>query len=385
MRHTSYIELSRTALKNNLDYLNGIIGDRCDISLVVKGNAYGHGIREYVPMAIDMGHLHFSTFDANEAYQVREVAGSEAELMIMGMIDNDQLEWAIENDVEFYIFERDRLEAGLEAAEKVGKPARVHIEIETGMNRTGFEKMLWPELAKTLKNKSQLLEIKGLCTHYAGAENYANFLRVNEQYDRFREGQEFFTRNGITPEQYHTASSAATIRLPHTRMDLVRIGILQYGFWPNMETFITTIKPKSKVPESNPLHRVLSWKSTVMNTKKVNQGEYIGYGTSYLATQDIEVAVVPIGYGYGFSRSLSNTGRALVRGQRVSVIGTVNMNAIMIDITEVDGVEKGDEVVLIGRQGELTISVSSFSEYSDQLNYELLTRIPNEIPRLVVD
>jgi alanine racemase len=385
MRHTSYIELSRSALKNNLDYLNEIIGERCDISLVVKGNAYGHGISEYVPMAIGLGHKHFSTFDANEAFQVKRVAGDAADLMIMGMIDNDQLEWAIENDVEFYVFEEERLNASIDAARKIGKPARIHIELETGMNRTGFEEGEWSKLAGVLKDNGPLLELKGLCTHYAGAESYANFLRVNEQYDRFRKGQEFFTHQHIIPKQYHTASSAAMIRLPHTRMDMVRIGILQYGFWPNMETFITTIKPKAKVPESNPLHRIISWKSTVMNTKKVKQGEYIGYGTSYLATQDIHIAVVPVGYGYGFSRSLSNTGRALVRGQRVSVIGTVNMNAIMIDISEVEGVEKGDEVVLIGKQGEMTISVSSFSEFSDQLNYELLTRIPNEIPRMVVD
>ena len=385
MRYTSYIELSRSALKNNLDYLNEIIGERCDISLVVKGNAYGHGISEYVPMAIGLGHKHFSTFDANEAFQVKRVAGDAADLMIMGMIDNDQLEWAIENDVEFYVFEEERLNASIDAARKIGKPARIHIELETGMNRTGFEEGEWSKLAGVLKDNGPLLELKGLCTHYAGAESYANFLRVNEQYDRFRKGQEFFTHQHIIPKQYHTASSAAMIRLPHTRMDMVRIGILQYGFWPNMETFITTIKPKSKVPESNPLHRIISWKSTVMNTKKVKQGEYIGYGTSYLATQDIHIAVVPVGYGYGFSRSLSNTGRALVRGQRVSVIGTVNMNAIMIDISEVEGVEKGDEVVLIGKQGEMTISVSSFSEFSDQLNYELLTRIPNEIPRMVVD
>lgn len=385
MRHTSYIELSKSALKNNLDYLNEIIGDRCDISLVVKGNAYGHGISEYVPMAISLGNRHFATFDAHEAYQVKKVAGKEADLMIMGMIDNDQLEWATENDVEFYVFEEERLKASMDAARRMGKRARIHVEIETGMNRTGFEEKKWPERVKILKDNAEVLDLQGLCTHYAGAESYANFLRVNEQYEKFREGQELFSQNYLKPRQYHTASSAATIRLPHTRMNMVRIGILQYGFWPNMETFITTIKPKSKVPESNPLHRVISWKSTVMNTKHVKQGEYVGYGTSYLATQDIQIAVVPVGYGYGFSRSLSNTGRALVRGQRVSVIGTVNMNAIMLDISEVEGVEKEDEVVLIGKQGDLTISVSSFSEFSDQLNYELLTRIPNEIPRIVVD
>ena len=122
-----------------------------------------------------------------------------------------------------------------------------------------------------------------------------------------------------------------------------------------------------------------------MNIKHVKQGEYIGYGTSYLATSDIKVATVPVGYGHGFSRSLSNQGRALVRGMRVTVVGIVNMNMMMLDVTGVDGAERGDEVVMIGTQGDLSLSVSSFSDYSDQLNYELLTRLPHDIPRRVVD
>lgn len=385
MKHTSYIELSKSALRNNIQYLHSLVEEKCKVSLVVKGNAYGHGIDSYVPMAIDLGHRHFSTFDAHEASLVQDVAGDQARIMIMGMIDNDELAWAIENEIEFYVFEKSRLNAAIDLSRKVGKPARVHFEVETGMHRTGFEEKDWPMIVEQVQQNQENIEFRGLCTHYAGAENYANFLRVNQQYENFNEARQFFAGQNAEPDAYHSASSAATIRLPHTHMDMVRIGILQYGFWPSMETFITTIKPQSRKPESNPLKRVLSWKSKVMSTKKVQQGEYIGYGTSYLATHDIRIAVVPVGYGYGFSRSLSNTGRALVRGQRVSVVGTVNMNAIMLDVTEVEGVEKGDEVVLIGKQGDLSISVSAFGEFSDQLNYELLTRIPHEIPRLVVN
>ena len=121
-----------------------------------------------------------------------------------------------------------------------------------------------------------------------------------------------------------------------------------------------------------------------MSVKNVKQGEYVGYGTSFLATSDLKVASVPVGYSHGFSRSLSNQGRALVRGQRVSVIGIVNMNVMMLDVSQLDHVEKGDEVVLIGKQGDMSISVSSFSDYSDQLNYELLTRLPHDIPRFIV-
>jgi alanine racemase len=122
-----------------------------------------------------------------------------------------------------------------------------------------------------------------------------------------------------------------------------------------------------------------------MNVKKVKTGEFIGYGTTYLAQRDMTIATVPIGYSHGFARGLSNIGRVLVNGDRVGVIGMVNMNLLTIDVTGCSNVKKGDEVVIIGKQGELELSVSSFSELSSQVNYETLTRLPNEIPRKIVD
>jgi alanine racemase len=121
-----------------------------------------------------------------------------------------------------------------------------------------------------------------------------------------------------------------------------------------------------------------------MSVKDVKAGEFVGYGTSYLANTDLKTALIPVGYGHGFSRSLSNQGRALIHGHRVAVIGMVNMNMMTVDITGLQGVQAGDEVVLIGQQGDLEISVSSFSEFSDLVNYELLTRLPLDIPRIVV-
>ncbi len=382
MEHTSYIELSRSALQNNLDYLRQTVGEACTISHVVKGNAYGHGIDTYVPLAYELGARHFSTFDAQEALEVHEVTNGNTEIMIMGMISNDQLEWAVENNIHFFVFEMDRLLNAVKAAQKLNKKARVHIELETGMNRTGFEKNKWENLRSFIKEHLKYLELSGFCTHYAGAENIANFIRVRGQYKSFKEGLRFMKKGNLEANRLHSACSAATIRFPKSRMDMVRIGILQYGFWPSMETYITTVQPDLK--HDDPLKRVISWKSSIMSVKDVKQGDYIGYGTSYLATSDLRVAAVPVGYSHGFSRSLSNQGRVLVRGTRVSVIGIVNMNVMMLDVTELDPIEKGDEVVLIGNQDDMTISVASFSDYSDQLNYELLTRLPHDIPRFIV-
>lgn len=384
MENTSYIELSREAVHNNFEYLRKIVGEGITISHVVKGNAYGHGIKAYVPLAVELGARHFSTFDAHEAHQVYSAVNGGVTLMVMGMIDNDELAWAIEHEVEFFVFDIDRLKKTISIARKMNTRARVHIELETGMNRTGFEKVQMAEVMKLIKGNAEVLLIKGFCTHYAGAESYANFFRVKDQYQRFKKGVKRLEKNDINSEVLHAACSAAAVRFPKSRFDMVRIGIMQYGYWPSTETYIEKVKP-TRIFNEDPLQRVISWKSRVMSIKHVKQGEYVGYGTSYLATSDITVAAVPVGYGYGFSRSLSNTGRALIREKRVPVIGTVNMNMMLLDVTQVDNTEKGDEVVLIGYQGGLEISVSSFSDYSDQLNYELLTRLPHDIPRYVVD
>jgi alanine racemase len=133
------------------------------------------------------------------------------------------------------------------------------------------------------------------------------------------------------------------------------------------------------------IHRLMTWKSKIMAVKNVKKGEFIGYGTSFMADRPMKIATVPVGYGYGYSRGLSNQGIILVKGKRCSVVGLVNMNVLMADVTHIPSVEKNDEVILIGEEGDQEISVGSFSELSNQLNYEMLSRLPADIPRIIVD
>jgi alanine racemase len=377
------LEISKSALEHNLQFLKNFIGDGVKISSVVKGNAYGHGLEVFVPLAENCGINHFSVFSADEALRVYNSINENSTVMIMGLINNEQLEWAIENNIEFYVFEPDRLEKALEAAKRIGKIAKIHIEVETGMNRTGFAMNQLPAVFQLLKNNSSHLCFKGLCTHFAGAESIANYYRINKQQHVFQKVIKKVNAAGLNPEQKHTACSAAALRYPKFQMDMVRLGIIQYGFFPNKEILIEYLTKKKE--NKNPLKRLISWKSRVMDVKKVKTGEFVGYGTSYLANSDLKIAIIPVGYAHGFSRNLSNQGIVLINGQRVCVVGTVNMNMITVDVTQIDSVEKGDEAVLIGEQGDLEISVSSFSEFSEQLNYELLTRLPESLPRLVVD
>ncbi len=393
MYETSRIELSQSALKKNIRFLKRQIGKKTVFSSVIKGNAYGHGSSLFVPMAEQCGLRHFSVFSADEALQAFRSKNENSRILIMGDIHDDAVYWAVENDISFYVFDSTRMKSALRAAKRVHKKARVHLEIETGLNRTGFfGKALKQAVSTMIKNKEHLV-LEGICTHYAGAENLSNYLRIQNQLESFNQQyrglSKQLARPGLSRVLRHTACSAAMLTYPETIMDMVRIGIAQYGFWPSKETeihFSTSKNPKQKrSKQHDPLVRVIKWVSRVMSTKKVKRGEYVGYGSSSLVTRDLKLAAVPVGYFHGFSRDQSNKGHVLVRGRRAPVVGMVNMNMIMIDITDVPDVRTGDEIVIIGKQGDNTISVGSFGELARCINYELLVSLPSEIPRVVVD
>lgn len=381
--HTNYIEISKSAYKHNIEFLKNFLNKDVKLSSVVKGNAYGHSINLFIPLAEENEVSHFSVFSADEAYEVQKASKNNSEIMIMGSVENEQLEWAIENEISCYIFDLQRLRQAVYFAKKTGKKAKIHIEVETGMHRTGFDVNEWQEVAEILKANNDKLTFKGLCTHFAGAEEIANYYRIKQQQQNFRRAKRYFKDFGVEPELIHTACSAATLRYPQTQGDMVRLGIVQYGFFPTKEVLIHFLE-KSKLKE-DPLKRLLSWKTKVMDVKNVKTGDFVGYGTSFMAGNDMKIATIPVGYSHGFSRSLSNQGRVLINGQRVPVIGVVNMNMMTVDVTHLESIEKGDEVVLIGKQGEIEIGVSSFSEFSNQINYEMLTRLPVSIPRIMVE
>ena len=383
MQTTSWIEISKSALANNISFIEKLVGDKTRFSSVVKGNAYGHGIEVFCPLAYELGVRHFSTFDAHEAYRVINAVGNkDFELMIMGAVTNDQLEWVIDNGIEFFVFNYDRLESVINVAKKLNRKARIHLEFETGMNRTGFSTRSINTIYKVLLEYKDYIELKGICSHLAGAENIANYKRVQDQSKRFKKIKHTVESWSEFSPIYHLTCSAGTLRYPNYLFDLARIGILQYGFFPSTEVHIQFIT-KNKVA-MNPLQRIITWKTRVMEVKKVKVGEFVGYGTSFFCNSPKTIVAIPVGYSSGYARALSNSGKVLIRGKRLDVIGTVNMNMVIADATELDNVEIGDEVVLIGYQGNAEITVGSFSDYSQQVNYELLTRLPINIDRTIV-
>jgi len=381
MLHTSFIELDKEALNNNIRFIRQKLGPGVRYSMVVKANAYGHGIEELLPAIEECGVTHFSVFSVAEAMRVHKAKHEECDVMIMGWLGDDYLEWAISHDISFFVFTFERLKAAIDQAKKMEKKARIHLELETGMHRTGFCENQLPDVFGLLKENKMQIKLEGLCTHYAGAEDYTSLDRVKRQIKEFNRLCDLFDAKNLSPVYKHSACSAAFFNFPKTAGDLVRIGISSYGYWPNNETKMR-YKMKHNI-EGDPLDRILSWKSQILSVNNVPENEYVSYGKSYLTNRPSKIATVPVGYGYGFNRTLSNNGHVLVGEKRVPVVGAVNMNMMVLDVTDVENVAVGDEVVLVGKQGLLEISVSSFSDMNNSMNYELLTRLPHHIPRII--
>ena len=214
MAGTSFIEINRSALVHNLTFLRTYLGEKVKISSVIKANAYGHGIEEFVPIAESAGIDHFSVFSGDEAIRVCAVKKDETEVMVMGWMSSEELEWAVKNEVEFFVFEKEKLYEALSFAKKYDKKAIIHIEVETGMNRTGFTQKDLHRIVKLLLENKDYFRVKGLCTHYAGAESIANHVRVQRQIKKYNRIYKWITNRGIHPEIRHTACSAAAMTYP---------------------------------------------------------------------------------------------------------------------------------------------------------------------------
>lgn len=382
MIDNSLITLNENAVENNIAFLKKKLGDQVKISAVVKANAYGHGIEQIVPLFEKYDIDHYAVFYYSEAVRVFDSLSKPATIMVMGWLCKKSIREAIEKGIEFFVFNIERLNIAIKYAKELNLKAKIHLEAETGMNRSGLNIDELENAIAIITENIEYIEMSGFCTHLAGAESVSNFLRIQNQLKKYKKMLATLESNGLSPKYKHVANSAAAFVYPKTRMDLVRIGIMLYGFWSSSEVYVQYINHKND--KIDPLKRILGWHSQIMAIKEVKSGEFIGYGIFYLAQTDITTALVPVGYSFGYSRSLSNKGRVLIGGQRCSVIGVVNMNMIIVDISHVDNAKVGGEVVLIGKQGDLEIKVSAFSEISNELNYEILAHLSESIIRTVV-
>lgn len=383
VKHSSRIELSQSSLTANINFLRKQIGEEVRLSCVVKANAYGHGIRQYVPMAEKAGVEHFSVASSFEAEEVLAACKPETRIMIMGILYDQDMGWAVQNGIEFYIFHENRLPLVIETAQEVGRKARIHLEVETGANRTGLTKKGLKTCLELIAQNQDWLELEGLCTHFGGAETFANDFKIQKQFKRFNECYALCEKKKVVPRRRHLGSSAAALSFPEARCEMVRVGVAQFGFWPSPDVYYYHLNKHNKTSEKG-LRRIFTWKTDVMDVRDVPEGEFIGYGTAYQATRNMTIAVLPLGYSNGYPRGQSNRGHVLIHGKKAPICGLINMNLFMVDVSHIPEVQAGDEVVLVGRQKNAAINVASFTESTQLLNQEMMSRLPAAIPRTAV-
>jgi len=383
VKHSSRIVLNQSSLASNYNFIRKKVGPDVRICSVVKANAYGHGIHQFVPMAEKCGIRDFAVASSFEAEEVLEACTEGCRIIIMGILYEEDIPWAISHNIEFYVFNFDRLPIVAEAAKKLGKKAIIHLEVETGANRTGLHPKDFEQVITYLKEHEDHIVFEGLCTHLGGAETLANKFKIDKQIIRFNEFLHRCKEFGYEPKLRHMASSAAAFAYPETRFDMVRIGVSQYGFWPSPDIRMHHLQESGKEQEKA-LRRIFTWKTDIMDIRKVDPGEYVGYGTAYQAVQETRIAVLPLGYSNGYPRALSNNGHVLIHGKKAPILGLINMNLFMVNISHIPEATVGDEVVLVGRQKNNLIGVGSFTEATHLLNNEMLSRLPAAIPRTAV-
>lgn len=380
---SSWIQISESALRHNLRILRKVIGKEVALCSVVKANAYGHGLETFVPLAERCGVRRFGVFSAEEAAIVLACRTAGSDIMIMGALENGDVAWAVEEGLSFFVFDLARLEAAEKAAARCGKPARVHLELETGMHRLGLSGRSLTAAARRIKRQPNRMRLEGVCTHFAGAESSANTHRIESQIRVFDERMEILRKESIEGYRRHLCCSAAAFCFPEARGEMVRFGIAQYGYWPSQETRLR-YQGASRTRRRDELRRVMSWHSRVMNLKIVPAGHFVGYGNSYLTVGKTRIAAVPVGYHHGIERNQSNLGHVLIHGKRCPIVGIINMNMMSVDVTHLPDIKIGDEVVIIGRQGDDVISVGAFGNRINDLNYETLARLDSNLKRVVV-
>lgn len=383
VKHTSRIELSQSGLKKNINFIRKKLSEGTRLSCVVKANAYGHGIPQIVTMLGRIGVDHISVASAYEAEEVLAFRKDNTDIMIMGILYDQDIEWAIAHDIEFYIFNYDRLKLVQEKAKKLNRKAKIHIEVETGTNRTGMTEANFKKSLTFLKRNSDYIVFQGLCTHLGGAESLSSTFRTERQKERYKAYLSECKKRKFMPKTRHIACSASALVMPETHYDMVRVGVSTYGFWPSPDVYYQHLQSVGKLKDT-PMSRIITWKSDIMDIKHVPKGDFIGYGTAFQATHDMDIAVVPVGYCNGYPRGQSNRGYVLINGRKARIAGLINMNLFMVDVGDISNVHVGDEVVLLGKQKNNTINVSSFTNYSQLLNNEMLSRLPTAIPRKII-
>ncbi len=338
---------------------------------IIKTDAYGHGAVRSAKALDEIGVYAFGVATPGEALELRR-AEIKNPILILGYVFEEYFDRMIENDIDLALFDLNTAKLLNSHAEKLGKKARVHIKADTGMGRIGFQPC--DESAEIIREIAALnnIEIDGMFTHFACADS-KDKASVNRQIERFTNFVVKVKSEGVSLPIVHCYNSASIVDFDKPLFDMVRCGIITYGLEPSDEVSKTNIK----------LQKAMSIKSHVAYVKKVGAGFTVSYGSTYVTDKETEIATIPVGYGDGYPRTLSNKGMVLIGGHFAKIIGRVCMDQFMVDVTGL-GVSRGDEVILMGSDGENSITAEEIGDLSGRFNYELVCDINKRVPRVYI-
>lgn len=364
-----WAEVNLDAIEHNIDVMRDLHHARQPMMAVIKTNGYGHGAVAIANMLEkNKGICGYAVATAEEAFQLRN-AGIKKMILVLGYVFEKDYEELIRKDIRICVFREDMAKKIADTAVSLGKEAYIHIKIDSGMGRIGF--VPGEDSLKAIVGIARLkgLKLEGIFTHFARADE-KDKRYARQQYDKFSEFVSQLEENNVSFQIRHCANSAAILELPDYYMDMMRAGITLYG-----------LSPSEEVGGAYPLQPALSLYSTIVHIKEIQPGDCISYGGTYCASEPRKVATVPVGYGDGYPRALSNRGYVLIHGQKAPILGRVCMDQMMVDITDIEGVSLLDKVVLIGKDGNLKLTMEELGELSGRFNYELACDLGDRIPR----
>ena len=363
----TWAEVNLDRLSRNLQAIHAHVAP-ARVMIIVKANAYGHGLEQ---VAKQLGPLadYIGVAVLEEGIFLREL-GVTAPILVLGGIWGDQVPQYLQHDLTLTASSVERLEQIDAVAGRMGVMAKVHLKIDTGMERIGVHYYSAQTLQEAALHCTHV-EVEGIYSHFANSDA-VDLAHDHLQLERFQEVLRFYEKNSLPVPIRHMANSAAILQLKESHLDMVRPGIMLYGVYPAKEVRRTV--------EVQP---ALAWKSRVVYFKVVRAGHPVSYGSTWQSDHPVRIVTVPVGYGDGYFRSMSNQAQVIIRGKKYPQVGRICMDQMMVNI-EVDSAFNGDEVTLLGKSDNQSITAQELADWAGTIPYEILTNINTRVPRVYV-
>jgi len=374
---SSWCEVSAVALHGNIAALRAVLAPGALLGIVVKSDAYGHGLELCAREFIDAGADWLIVNSLGEAERLR-ADDIDAPLYICAQVAPFLAERVAAVDARVLVCDADVAQALASAGRQRGRPVKMHLKVETGTHRQGLAAAAVGEFVQFIAGLKGA-ELEGLTTHFSTTDQAA----VQEQLQVLEQVGREMAAIGVGVPMLHAANSAATLLWPETHGALARVGIAAYGLWPSREVYTALRQRCAEGGVMPQLCPALTWKARITQVKEVEEGGFVGYGRTFCATQRMRIGIVPVGYHEGYDRRLSNCGHVLVNGVRAPICGQICMNMFMVDLTHLPHVIAGQVATLLGKEGAEVVGADQWAEWMGSINYEVVTRIHPGQPRFL--